>query len=148
MVWSVDEPVVPNYLLPRECPRVCWRVDAHTTDADRRRWFDSPETSHAVAIEAAWRQAMAGATLYIYTFSAETFSLHDEIAGYWISRTPVVARAVDCIRDLPTAMAVRGVELHVVPSLWSHFDAIQKSTFHWSMIRMRNAQPRADTDAS
>jgi hypothetical protein len=40
------------------------------------------------------------------------------------------------------ALTARGVEVRILPSLWSLHDAVAKSTLQFSMIRMRNARPR------
>ena len=30
-VWALAEPFLPNYLLPRDCPRICFRASERTT---------------------------------------------------------------------------------------------------------------------
>ena len=38
VVWAIDALKLPNYLLPRDCPRVTFGVSAATTDEDRHRF--------------------------------------------------------------------------------------------------------------
>ena len=39
VVWAIDATHLGNQLLPRDCPRVCFRDGPHTTDVDRRRFL-------------------------------------------------------------------------------------------------------------
>ena len=42
LVWAIDEACLPNFLTPRNCPRVTYHVGAQTTAGDRQRFFSSP----------------------------------------------------------------------------------------------------------
>ena len=46
-VWALSEDFLPNYLLPRDCPRICFRASERTTDEDRERFLGA--ASHVVA---------------------------------------------------------------------------------------------------
>ncbi|HSE22624.1 MAG TPA: hypothetical protein VLB68_13240 [Pyrinomonadaceae bacterium] len=63
-------------------------------------------------------------------------------AGYFVSNLPVVPVRVEVLDDLILELLNRGVELRLVPSLWPLCDAVVGSTLQFSLIRMRNAQPR------
>jgi hypothetical protein len=39
VVWAVDEKHLPNYLLPRDCPRVCLCRNESTSDDDVKKVF-------------------------------------------------------------------------------------------------------------
>ena len=39
LVWAIDEARLPNYLTPRDCPRVTYHVGEHTTQSDREMFF-------------------------------------------------------------------------------------------------------------
>ena len=39
LVWAIDEARLPNFLTPRDCPRVAYHVGERTTEADRRAFF-------------------------------------------------------------------------------------------------------------
>jgi hypothetical protein len=137
-VWAVDERHLPNYLVPRDCPRVTFGASPHTTDADRLR-FGLRNQTRIVVVEAAWLKRIASCELYLYLMPAERFVLHDTSAGYWVASEPVVAVGVDVVSDVASAIADLGGELRVVKRLWGLHDAIAASTLEFSMIRMRDA---------
>ncbi len=39
VVWAVDHAHLPNYLVPRECPRVCFRADPMTSRTHSERFL-------------------------------------------------------------------------------------------------------------
>ena len=80
--------------------------------------------------------------MYCYHLPAETFECLDECAGYFVSRVPVAPVRVQIFDDPIAELLNRGVELRVVPNLWPLRDAVVASTLQFSVIRMRNAQPR------
>jgi hypothetical protein len=53
VVWAVDDAHLPNYLLPRACPRVTFRLSDKTSKHDRVRFFTSA-APHVVAISGDW----------------------------------------------------------------------------------------------
>jgi hypothetical protein len=71
------------------------------------------------------------------------FQCLDECAGYFVSRVPVVPALVDVFDDPMGELLGREVELRFVPSLWPLRDAVVTSTLRFSLIRMRNAVPKA-----
>ena len=139
VVWAIDEPRLPNYLLPRECPRVAFRALASSSAGHRERFLGSGATQHVVAIESRWFERASTTSLWVYEFSHEAFVCADAIAGYFVSVVPVVplgCRNVEC----PLSELVgRGVELRVVPDLSALASAVASSTLGFSCIRMRNA---------
>ena len=142
VVWAIDQDHLRNYLLPRDCPRVTFYARPDSSAADVQRLLG---TSRAVvAFEAAWLERVRAASLACYRLPAETFELHDASAGYYVSREPVVPAGVEIIDDCLAALANRGVEVRVLPSLWELRDAVVASTMEFSIIRMRNAQPRPE----
>lgn len=142
LVWAVNEECLPNYLTPRDCPRVTFHVGPETAAGDVEKFFPSPGCRHVVAIERKWLPVMRETVLYLYEFDASGFALQDEVAGYYVSTRTEVPVARTRIADLPGALAERGVELRVLDSLWALNDEVQASTLRWSMCRMRGAQAR------
>lgn len=142
VVWAVNERCLPNYLFPRDCPRVAWHIAPHTSRADRLKHFNDPAATHAVAFEDAWRERMHTTSLYLYEFDPDHFALHDVGAGYYLARESIRPICVTRVADPLADLVARNVELHPCDNLWHYFDAIQTTTFNWSMIRMRNAGPR------
>ncbi len=142
VVWAIGERLLHNYLLPRDCPRVTFYAAPHSTTADIDRLMGQTIARHIVGIESAWLPRVQRERLWCYTLSAASFEPVDEGAGYYISRDAVVPLAVREIDDLLGELAQRDVELRVMPSLWRLHDAVVDSTLQYSIIRMRNAQPR------
>lgn len=137
-VWAIEQRTLCNYLLPRDCPRVCFRPAADS-GGDISLLDGAPVI---VAIEAGWRKRVETTTLYRYDMPPEGFALEDRIAGYWTSASAVVPRAVEMLTDLPARIAEAGARLIALPSLWALRDRVKASGLDFSMIRMRNAMPR------
>ncbi len=142
-VWAVDEPHLPNFILPRDCPRVTFGVGQRTTEEDRARFVAHSTARRIVAVESRWASAIRACTLFIYEMPTENFRLALGEAGYYISRTTVVPLGVIEIRDAIDEMLKRSVELRFVPELWPLSDAVTASTLEFSNIRMKNAAPRS-----
>jgi len=140
VVWSIDADHVRNYLVPRDCPRVTFYGGPQTTAADRDRFLGA---SHAVvAVEQSWLDRLRAARVYCYHLPPETFQCIDRCAGYFVSRLPVVPTRVDVIDDAIAELRRRNVELRIVRNLWPLRDAVAASSLMFSIIRMRNAEPR------
>ena len=65
----------------------------------------------------------------------------DAVAGYFVSRVPVVPVGVEVFEDPLFELLRRGAELRVLHSLWALRDAVLASSLQFSFIRMRNALP-------
>lgn len=140
VVFAVTGNRLHNYLLPRDCPRVTWYVGSRTTNDDRLRFAGNTSAVFFIAVESEWYQRMQETTLYCYELPAESFTLLDANAGYYISYQPVVPIATRCIEDILTELLSRNIELRFVPSLIQLADDISQSSLHFSLIRMRNAK--------
>ncbi len=140
VVWAIDEEHLRNYLLPRECPRVTYYAGRETTDADVERFLAS--STAVIAVEREWVERLRSCRLYCYRMPPETFECIDECAGYFVSRVPVTPLGVEIVDDLMSEFLRRGVEVRIVPNLWPLRDAVVASSLQFSMIRMRNAEPR------
>lgn len=144
IVWAIEEPRLCNYLVPRDCPRVTYYAGAETTAANVERFLGSAQA--VVAIESGWLGQVRSRRLYCYHMPLETFECIDACAGYFVSRVPVVPSGVDLLEDPLAELSRRGVELRVLPNLWALRDAVVASSLQFSIIRMRNAVPRPDSD--
>ena len=140
LVWAIDEEHLPNFLTPRDCPRVTYHIRPETTEEDRRRFFTSDKVMHAVIIEHGWFDRMRNTTLYLYEFDPSDFVLQDEIAGYYVAPTTQTPIARHIIDDLPGALIARGVELRVTDNLRRIAEEVKTSTLGWSLCRMANAK--------
>ena len=142
LVWAIDEDRLPNFLTPRNCPRVTYHIGPKTTEKDINTYFTSKGVKHCVIIEQRWFEIMKNTTLYLYEFDIKDFALQDDIAGYYISKVEQTPINIFVVSDLFQALFERNVELRIVDNLWSIFDEMQKTTLNWSMCRMGNAKAR------
>jgi hypothetical protein len=143
VVWAIDEQHLPNYLLPRDCPRVTFFAAETTSPEDVERYLLG-STGRVIAIEATWLDRVARASLVRYGFERAGFEPKDRVAGYYVSRVPVEPVAEVLIDNLPGALVRLGVELRILPSLWELRERVIRSTLGFSIIRMRNATPPAE----
>jgi len=141
LVWAINERCLPNFLTPRDCPRVTYHVSDKTTDEDITRFFSSP-CRHVVTIEHAWFERMKNTTLYIYEFDPLNFYLQDEIAGYYVSEQTEVPVGKTQIDDLFGEIFKRDIEIRVINNLWLLAEAVKKSTLNYSICRMANASTK------
>jgi len=144
LVWAINEQCLPNFLTPRECPRVTYHAGEGTSEEDAARFFSSA-CRHCVAIEHAWFEKMRETTLYIYEFDPANFTLQDTCAGYYVSERTEAPIGKMRIDDLFGALFALGIEVRLVNNLWRLADAVAKSTLEFSICRMTNAQPRGVT---
>jgi len=139
-VWAIEQRALSNYLLPRDCPRVCFRRGS-ATNPEELALLDGADA--IIAIETAWLDRVRATTLFIYELPADTFTLEDDNAGYWTSSVAVVPIGESTLSDLPRRLLEASARLIAMPSLWPLFDRVNASSLAFSMIRMRNAAPRA-----
>lgn len=137
IVWAIDAAKLPNYLLPRDCPRVTFGVAETTSRHDCDRF--GVHEGRVVVIEAGWLSRVCACTLFLYELRPQSFRLFDECAGYWVSSEGMEPIRLTTLTDLPTAITERGAELRVVRRLWPLHDTVTQSTLAFSMIRMRKA---------
>lgn len=142
LVWAIDEKRLPNFLTPRNCPRVTYHINSQTTQEDRRKFFSSPSVEHAVVIEHEWYNKMRNTTLYIYEFDCSEFELQDDVAGYYVSKTTQTPIAKFVVNDLFEELIKRNIEVRITDNLWSIADSIKESSLNWSLCRMGYALPR------
>lgn len=139
-VWAVAESHLPNYLLPRACPRICFRRGPATSAEDADRFLLGAE--RVIAFEADWLACVRTAVMAVYEMPSESFEEALPEAGYWISRQPVTPLSVARIDDLLAALAERDAEVRVLQDFWRLRDAVIRSSLEFSIIRTRNARRR------
>lgn len=144
LVWAIDEAHMVNYLLPRDCPRACFYALPESTEADIERFLGTSSASQVIAIESVWFERARSSRLYQYVFGKDQFRLYDAGAGYYVSPQTVRPLERRVIEDPLGALIARGVELRITPSLWPLYDQLPRSSLQFSLIRMRNAQPRQE----
>ena len=63
LVWAIDENRLPNFLTPRNCPRIAYHIGPQTTAQDAAAYFPDRRVRVVVTIEEAWAARHAHATL-------------------------------------------------------------------------------------
>jgi hypothetical protein len=140
LVWSINEKCLPNFLTPRNCPRVTYHSTDKSSEEDRVKYFSSESSQHVVAIEHKWFETIKNTTLYIYEFDSSQFYLQDEVAGYYVSEVSQVPINKITITDLFEELFKRNIEVRIVDNLWCLYDEIKVTSLNWSMCRMGHAQ--------
>lgn len=138
-VWAIDEDHLPNFLTPRNCPRVCFRANSRTTAEDMEKYIGT-SAQHVVIIEADWLERLKSTELYLYEFDPKDFVIQDAVAGYYVSTVTVRPIQKFCVHDLPAEIHKRGVELRTAENLYPIAEKIKSSTFDWSLCRMAFAK--------
>lgn len=141
-VWSIAHSHVPNYLSPRDCPRVIMRLGAETTAADAARFLNGRDC--VITIEHAWAGRMEATPISLYAFApGPHWQLWDANFQGYVSAEVVTPVARHLIESPGAALRQRGVDLQYTDNLWPLIDAVAASTLAFSVIRKRNAAPRA-----
>ncbi|WP_291561386.1 MULTISPECIES: DUF6886 family protein [unclassified Clostridium] len=138
LVWAINEKCLPNFLTPRDCPRVAYYYTDKTNKEDLK-YFSSKTSNHVIAIENKWFQIMKNTTLYLYEFNSNNFYIQDEIAGYYVSEHMEIPFNKIIIEDLFLELLKRNIEIRIVDNLWDLCDEIRETTLNWSMCRMAYA---------
>jgi hypothetical protein len=115
LVWSLTEPALPNWLTPRNCPRVGFRADENTTQEDIEKFFSS-SSRHCVAIEHGWHKKMLDTTLYVYEFDPSNFYF-DERAGFYVSDKTEIPIGVTVYENLYEELFSRNIEVRILNNL-------------------------------
>lgn len=144
-VWAIGEKHLPNYLVPRDCPRVTYVCDARTSAEDRRYFFGPSKAKRIIAIEPRWLQRAMAQAIYLYEMPPDTFECIDAHAGHFISRRSVKPIDVREISNPLAEMLNHDVELRVVRDLLALQEAVGKSTLSFSSTKLQNAAPATPT---
>lgn len=140
LVWAINDTCLPNFLTPRDCPRVTYHRGDNTTEADIEKYFSSNESSHVIAIEHKWFEVMKSTTLYLYEVNDTNFYLQDSIAGYYVSEKEEIPINKIAINDLFDELFKRKIEIRLIPNLFKLCEEIKETSLKWSMCRMGNVQ--------
>jgi len=142
LVWALTELALPNFLTPRDCPRVGYRVNDNSTTDDVERFFTS-SSRHCVIIERDWHQRMLETTLYVYEFDPAHF--HPG-GGFYVSEQTETPIAVTRYDDLYGELFRRNTEVRLVDNLWKIGEEVKVSSLTYSLCRMANAKPKTEDD--
>jgi Family of unknown function (DUF6886) len=143
-VWAVDAANAPGYWFPRDCPRAMAWAGPGTTVDDRERILGPGGGERVHAVEYGWLERIRTVRLYAYRLPAAPFR---PIGAPRPHALVAVSEVVplgppEPAGDLLALHAAAGIQLRVLPNLWSFFDAVAASSLDFSGIRLRYAQPR------
>ncbi len=139
IVFAINDIMLHNYLLPRDCPRVCFFAGDRTVQTDIDRFIGNTENRYIINIEENWLEKVKNAKLYLYEFPPEPFELLDNNAGYNVAYKRVIPLTVIVLNDLVSEINKRNAELRVLPSLKELASEVTASSLQFSIIRLRNA---------
>ncbi len=139
MVWAIDDWHSPLYFFPPDCPRVCFWPLPETTEEDLEHYWLDPSLRMVIAIEAKWLPILSETSIYRYELPDDTFiDCHDH--GVFVSESEVTPLRMTSLRPLIQELPDAGVGLRVCPSLPPLAERVMRTSFHWSLIRMKFAQ--------
>ena len=147
LVWAVGEAHLHNYLLPRDCPRVCFWALPDTDPGAIDRFLGTTTSTFVLAVEKAWLDRIRQTELFLYELPGDSFEQLQEDIYYYTSRQAVTPIKVHRIDDLLSALVQRDVELRFVDSLWGLHHKVVESGLMFSGIRLRNARITPDEAA-
>ena len=132
---------LPAYWFPRDCPRgTFWASDA-TTDADVTRFLLGDRSLRVHAVQGDWLDAVRAARLRGVSAAARdvrALRARERLLG--IARAGYARRRSSRSDDVLDRHAAAGIELRIVPDLWSVWQQVIESTLEFSGIRLRNLQ--------
>lgn len=140
LIWAITGFCLPNFLTPRNCPRVAYYATEKSSESDKDRFFSSHNSLHVLAIEQLWYTTMKNTILYLYEFDISDFYLQDGIAGYYVSEKEQKPINKIIVTDIFSELFNRNIEVRLVTDLWKLSDDVKKSTLNWSLCRMKNAK--------
>ena len=144
LVWAISEDKLPNYLLPRDCPRVVFFTKENSNPDDVKRLMGCSNVKAIIAIERKWVTIIQNTILYKYEFNPKDFVLDDMSAGYYVSNMPQKPISVITIDNILNELSKYDIELRIMPSLWKIREEVIKSSLDFSIIRMNKASPPED----
>jgi hypothetical protein len=148
----VDARRSPAYWFPRQCPRVLAWAGAGSIASDVARILGPSGGSRVHAVEYSWLEQMRAVHLFAYRFPAALFRpfTEPEPARRFGNSEPSAHVSGVPVRPLGPPEPVgdifelhdeAGIELRVLPELWTLWHAVTASTLGFSGIRLRSARP-------
>jgi hypothetical protein len=142
LVWAIDDAHACAYWFPREVPRATFWADAASSDADVDRFLGGDRSLRVHAFQREWLDDVRHGRVVAYALPPETFEPYDDVAGYWVSREPVVPAEERVLDDLLALHAEAGIEVRIVSSVAVLWDRVIASTLVYSGIKLPNLARR------
>ncbi len=139
VVFAISEDMLHNYLLPRDCPRVCYYAKTDSTQDDISKYIGNTDKRFILNVEESSLQSLSNTKLYLYELPPGDFTILDKGAGYYISYSSVKPTNVIVIENIPEELGKYSVEVRTHVSLTELAENISKSSLQFSIIRLRNA---------
>lgn len=139
-VWAISEGKIHNYLLPRDCPRIC--ITTNKLDIFKE-WIDTEKPKNRKAIifvSTDWIEKIRNCTLYRCEFDNSKFTEIDKIAGYYVSSLIEVPIETTKINNCLRALEILNVELAIVDnsSLVEIKNKVVQNLIEFSVIKWSN----------
>ena len=138
-VWAINEEKIHNYILHRECPRICldWKERKIISD-----WIDPKEFRAYIFVSLDWLERIKSCTLFKYQFSPSNFTEIDSIAGYYVSSEVEIPIGVEEINDcLKTLNSLNiGIKFLDKPHLKQLREVVIQSATKFSIIKWANLE--------
>jgi hypothetical protein len=118
-----------------------------STERDRALILGPGGGRRVHAVEYGWLEAIRTTALYAYRFAAADFRPFGDAAephAYVSERTVRPLGPAEPVGGLLAAHEAAGIQLRVLPNLWTFWDAAAGSSLGFSGIRLRNARPREE----
>jgi hypothetical protein len=143
-VWAVNAARSPDYWFPRQCPRAMAWATATTAPEDRTKFLGPGGGDRVHAVEYGWLDAIRTVRLYAYRLPAERFTpFGDPVEYAHVSEQTVEPLGPpDAVGDVLELHERAGIQMRVLPNIWSFWDAVVGSSLESSGIRLANATPR------
>ena len=121
--------------------RMAW-VTPETTEADRARILGPGGGARVHAVEYGWLGAIQTVKLFAYRLPAAPFEPFDSpVPHAHVATRPVEPLGpAEPVGDLLRLHEEAGIQLRVLPGLWSFWDTVITSSLGFGGIRLRNTQ--------
>lgn len=140
VVFAVADEMLHNYLLPRDCPRVCYYAKTDSSQKDINKYIGNTDKKFIINVEERWLERINKTKLYLYEMPAENFELLDKGAGYYVSNESIRPVKIIITNNLPGELMKRNAELRFYPEIKNLAAEVVNSSLQFSIIRLRNAK--------
>lgn len=139
VVWAIDDEHQFTFLFPRNCPRIVYTKSSHITEQDYIKFFGTTNADIVITVETSWYRAMMNTTLYRYELPTDSFTLFDDIAGYYISYEEVTPYHMIPIKNAIEQLMEMNIEVRFTPDLRKvRTELLQSSISDFGIHRFSN----------
>lgn len=117
VVWAIDDEHQFTFFFPRDCPRIVYTKSDHITEQDYMKFFGTTNANIVITVETSWYSNMMNTTLFRYELPFDSFTLFDEIAGYYISYEEVKPTDMTPIKNALEQLMEMNIEVRFTPDL-------------------------------